>query len=98
MATDTRANRLAAPDYLCIRLVIAAMIASMFVRNHICQKASLRLDAIQTDFAPRAPSPSACTFSINLRTSRSAGTGKHPRRHTGSSKTRVSSSIGICCR
>jgi hypothetical protein len=44
MATDTRANRLAAPDYIYIRLVIA----SMFVRNHICeQKASLHrgLDA-----------------------------------------------------
>ena len=37
MATDTRANRLTAPDYLYIRLAIA----SMFVRNHICEPKSV---------------------------------------------------------
>ena len=83
MATDTRANRLAAPDYIYIRLVIA----SMFVRNHICEPKSavtqrfgcvkaikktlqrlIRL--LYVDFAPRAPSSSACIFSINLRAGR----------------------------
>ena len=37
MATDTRANQLAAPDYLYIRLFIV----SMFVRNHICEPKSV---------------------------------------------------------
>jgi hypothetical protein len=84
MATDTRANRLTAPDYIYIRLFIV----SMFVRNHICEPKSvgtqrfgcvkaIKKKALQrlirllyVDFAPRAPSSSACIFSINLRADR----------------------------
>ena len=84
MATDTRANRLTAPDYLYIRLAIA----SMFVRNHICEPKSVgtqrfgcvkaikkktlqRLNCLlHVDFAPRPASSNACIFKINLRADR----------------------------
>ena len=83
MATDTRANQLAAPDYLYIRLFIV----SMFVRNHICEPKSVGtqrfgcvkaikktlqrlIRLLYVDFAPRAPSSNACIFSINLRAGR----------------------------
>ena len=86
MATDTRANQLAAPDYLYIRLFIV----SMFVRNHICEPKSVGIGTqrfgcvkaikkktlqrlirlLYVDFAPRPASSNACIFSINLRADR----------------------------
>ena len=85
MATDTRTNHLAAPDYLYIRLFIV----SMFVRNHICdlrakKRRCERFGCVKTikktlqrlirllyvDFAPRPASSNACTFLINLRAGR----------------------------
>ena len=84
MATDTRANRLTAPDYIYIRLFIV----SMFVRNHICEPKSVGtqrfgcvkaikkktlqrlIRLLYVDFAPRPASSNACIFSINLRAGR----------------------------
>jgi hypothetical protein len=84
MATDTRANRLAAADYIYIRLVIA----SMFVRNHICEPKSVvtqrfgcvkaikktlqrLIRLLYVDFAPRAWIwTNAYILSINLRAGR----------------------------
>ena len=83
MATDTRANRLTAPDYIYIRLFIV----SMFVRNHICEPKSVGtqrfgcvkaikktlqrlIRLLYVDFAPRPASSNACIFSINLRADR----------------------------
>jgi hypothetical protein len=78
MATDTRANRLTAPDYIYIRLFIV----SMFVRNHICEPKSVGtqrfgcvkaikkktlqrlIRLLYVDFAPRPASSSAYIFKL----------------------------------